>query len=365
MIGGAEIWGLNLLRALTAFDPVILTQAQIGETYSSLAIAVHHFDDYGCCQAHLYSARNIYSYARAIKRVASLERPDVIFGVMHNGTLFLAVAATLFRLKGLVMGSILGHLSAYFQDLQRAPSLYEKLLLRHCFRRLNGIITPSEGVRQDLVDHYGAIPDRVRTIYNGFDLKAIRMRATEPLACTKKGPWIVSSCRLGPEKDFATLLKAFRIVRDRHQAKLVIVGDGPLRQAILTEAEVLGLSDDVILTGFKVNPFPYLAKGDVFILSSFFEGFGNVIVEAMALGIPVIASRCPCGPQEIIQDGDNGFLVPVGDAQEMAQKCLMLIEDSSLRAAVSEGGLQRSADFSLEVKAREFEEYLKEKLPID
>ncbi len=357
VIGGAEIQTLYLLANLQTLTPILLTQTQIASTYDDLGIRVHRFDDYGCAQPYRYTGSNVLAYARTIKRVTDLEQPDLIFGLMHNGTIYVTLAQWLYRLKSRVVGSVLGHLSGYFAAIGRKPSLYERWLMRLCFRRLHGVITNSLGVKQDLVEHYGAYPDRLHAIYNGFDLNAIRERSQESVVWKKDQSWLLTACRLGQEKDFDTLLKAFAIVRRQKKSKLVIVGDGPRRQEILDKAVRLGIAEDMILPGFQANPFPWMVRADVFVLSSFYEGFGNVVVEAMALGTPVIASDCPCGPGEIIRDQESGFLVPMGDAEAMAERCIRLLEDPMLRETIAANGQTRSNDFALEVMVGAYEDY--------
>jgi glycosyltransferase involved in cell wall biosynthesis len=223
---------------------------------------------------------------------------------------------------------------------------------------LGGIVTPSKGVKLDLIENFHAPPSRITTIQNGFNLESNMVRVMESVAVPKDCPWVVSACRLSAEKDFDTLLRAFRKVRNVCRAKLLIVGDGALRDDIVALGRELELGDDLLLLGHKSNPFPYMAMADVFVLSSHHEGFGNVIVEAMSVGTPVVATDCPFGPREIIVDGENGFLVPVKDAGLMAKRCLLLIQDSELRGSMGHHAKSRSRDFSMERMGMQFEDYL-------
>ncbi len=359
VMGGAEIWAFNLLSAMRNFRPVLLVQANIGDAYAPLGIKVYHFEEYGCHSPYLYSPANLLSYARAIRSVAQHEKPGVIFGLMHNGSVFVATAAlSIWSRKTLVLGSILGSVSAYFVSIGQSPNLYERLVLRLSFWRLGGIVTPSKGVRLDLIENFHVPPRRIATIQNGFNLESNVVRAMESVAIPKDCAWVVSACRLSAEKDFDTLLRAFRKVRNECRAKLLIVGDGALRDDIVALGWELGLGDDLLLLGHKCNPFPYMAMADVFVLSSHHEGFGNVIVEAMSVGTPVVATDCPFGPREIIVDGKNGFLVPVKDAGLMAKRCLLLIQDSDLRKSMGHLAKSCSRDFSMELMGRQFEDYL-------
>ncbi len=131
------------------------------------------------------------------------------------------------------------------------------------------------------------------------------------------------------QKDFPSLIKAFAIVRKVQRARLVILGSGKDRQQLNNLVRELGLQDDVALIGFVDNPYAYLARSHVFVLSSAWEGFGNVIVESLALGMPVVSTNCPNGPAEILDNGKYGDLVSVGDSEAMAQAILRVLSGNS------------------------------------
>ena len=125
--------------------------------------------------------------------------------------------------------------------------------------------------------------------------------------------------RLTPQKDFASLLRSFQLVRKERDCRLVILGEGPERDALLHLADELGIREHVDLPGFVPNPYAVLARAQAFVLSSRWEGLPTVLIEAMALGVPLVAADCPSGPREILQDGAFGELVPVGDVEAMAR----------------------------------------------
>lgn len=358
-IGGAETRTLNLLRRLNAFECALLTQAEIAGFFADSGVRVHHFDDYGCTDPCRLSPKNILNYAWAIGVVARRERAKVVLAFMHHGTLYASSARMLGLFRAKLIGTILGNISAYFDTLGRPASAFERWIIRRCVRTPDSIITPSAGVREDLVFNHGALPGKVKLIYNGVDVARCRTYASRTFVpLTKNTAWIVSASRLCSQKDYRTLLEAFRQVLNARPARLIIVGDGELRASIQRWAEQLEISDNVILVGFQENPFQYMAKADVFVLSSFFEGFGNVLVEAMALGVPVVSSDCPSGPGEIIENGRNGFLVPVGDAAAMAARILQLLGNDELRRVVIDAGLRTAERFNAETMANEFERHL-------
>lgn len=361
VIGGAETRTFNLLRHLEAFRPVLLTQASIRDYYAASGIEVRSFEDYGCVDPYALSFKNTFRYARAIASVAEQCGAGIVLAFMHNGTLFASMARSLRFLRRPAVGTILGSISGYFEAERRAPSPWERLVIRQCTRGpVAGLIVPSEGVRSDLIHRHGAAPASVVTIPNGVDLERCRRLAqegTSPLAADGRAT-IVTVCRFSPQKDFPTLLLAFRALLERRPARLVLVGDGELRDEVGSMARTLGIADHVELPGFQPNPYPYVAGADVFVLSSFYEGFGNVIVEAMALGIPVVATDCDYGPGEIIEEGRSGYLVPVGGWEIMADRLLTLLEDAQRYRQMRESGLARAERFGIGPMVSAFERYL-------
>ena len=124
--------------------------------------------------------------------------------------------------------------------------------------------------------------------------------------------------KLKPQKDFACLIRAFARVRATRPVRLIVLGDGPQREALLVLARTLGVADAVALPGFVANPFAYLGRAAAFVLSSAWEGLANVVIEALACGCPVVSTDCPSGPAEILAGGKYGRLVPVGDDAALA-----------------------------------------------
>ena len=180
----------------------------------------------------------------------------------------------------------------------------------------DGIVAVSQGVADDLIRLLPVVSPRVTTIYNPVVTLGHAAKAAVPI----KHPWfdaenvpvLLSAGRLVPQKDYATLLRAFAEVISSRPARLVILGVGPERENLLELAECLKVSQQVDLPGFEVNPFAYMSRSRVFVLSSRYEGFPNVLAQAMACGTPVVSTDCRSGPREILEDGKWGRLVPVG-----------------------------------------------------
>ena len=155
-------------------------------------------------------------------------------------------------------------------------------------------------------------------------------------------------------KDFPTLLRAFARLREQANARLLILGEGEGRAELESLVQSLGLSDAVELPGFVGDPGPYYAKADLFVLSSDHEGFGNVIPEALGRGVPVVSTDCPSGPREILCDGKYGALVPVGDAEALAQAMLASLQSTHDPAALK----ARARDFAVDTIAGQYLDHL-------
>ena len=192
------------------------------------------------------------------------------------------------------------------------------LLMRLFYPMADSVIAVSNGVAIDLARNVGLPLNKITVINNPIVTPELIQKAKEPV----NHPWflpgnppvILGAGRLTKAKDFPTLIQAFALLRKNHLAKLIILGEGEKRKELTDLCIKLGISRDVDMPGFVDNPYKYMARSSLFVLSSAWEGFGNVLVEAMAVGTPVISTDCPCGPTEILQNGKLGQLVPVGDS---------------------------------------------------
>ena len=355
-IGGAETRFHTIIRQMKEIRSVLLTQSVVADYFSDLGVTVRRFDDYGCHSPMPFSFLETVRYAKAISDTVRRENIDCVLGIMHVGTFYSAVAKDVFRLRPPLIGTILGNISAYFDMEDRNPTLLEKSLLWYLLRRPSLLAVPSEGVKDDIVKNFKLPEKKIRVIYNGIDIDNVRRMASERIDMLNgyEGKIIITACRLNAQKDFFTLLNAFKEVLRKIASKLVIVGDGELREEIVRYAKDINVEKDLVITGFQKNPYKFIKRADVFVLSSFLEGFGNVIVEAMALGVPVVATDCPSGPAEIVQDGINGFLVPIKNHDIMAERLLKLLEDEDLREKITEKGRQRAECFGVEPMIEKF-----------
>jgi glycosyltransferase involved in cell wall biosynthesis len=202
---------------------------------------------------------------------------------------------------------------------------------RKYYPHLDAIVAVSDGVGEDF-SRFSDIPiSRITRIYNpivteDLDAKAA-MDPQHPWLTSPTEPVIVSVGRLSEAKNFPLLVSAFERLRAERPARLIIIGDGPLREALQARIARSPFAQDFDLTGFRDNPFAFLSRADLFVLSSDWEGFGNALAEALACGAPAVATDCPHGPREILDGGRYGRLVPVGDKQALSTAMAEVLDD--------------------------------------
>lgn len=236
--------------------------------------------------------------------------------------------------------------------------LFMPFLGRLMYPAADAIVCVSKGVARDISSFITA-PGAVTVIYNPVIDDRIYQLAQEPVL----HPWfsdasipvILAVGRLVDCKDYPTLFSAFRLVALQQSVRLVILGRGPEEEKLTSLVTGMGLSASVAFLGFQENPFKYMAKASVFVLSSLQEGFGNVIIEAMACGIPVVSTDCPTGPGEIIDNGKNGMLVPVRDEKSMATAILDILHDHNMVETFKVEGKKRAEIFSVKKSVAEYE----------
>ncbi|MCU1385901.1 MAG: glycosyl transferase, group 1, partial [Acidobacteria bacterium] len=194
------------------------------------------------------------------------------------------------------------------------------LATRVGYRLADAIVTTSKGVADDLVASFAVPRERIRIVHNPVDLVAIASGSAEPLEAVHERAWsrpaIVAAGRLADAKNYPLLIDAFDALRRSIPARLFILGHGDREPQLRAQIAQLGLGDHIVLCGFQQNPWKYIARADVFAMSSAYEGFGNVLVEAMACGVPVAAYPVE-GPVDVVGNGRSGML-----NDDLRQACL-------------------------------------------
>lgn len=235
---------------------------------------------------------------------------------------------------------------------RRRRTLYGRLLLslgNWAYRRADAVVALSSGVADDVAAQASIARDRIHVIYNPAVTPALRDQASQSVPCEwlndPETPVVMGVGRLTRQKDFPTLIRAFaRVKQARDAARLVILGEGEDRESLERLVRGLDLESAVRFEGFVPDPAAYTSKASVFVLSSAWEGFGNVLAEAMAVGTPVVSTDCPSGPAEILGNGEYGPLVKVGDASALADAILATLEDPIDSEVLQERARVFSAD---------------------
>lgn len=234
---------------------------------------------------------------------------------------------------------------------------------RFIYPKADSIICVSMGIAKDLAKIF-YYPDKIKVIYNPVIDNKVYKLAEEPVDylwfSNSKIPIILAAGRLVKCKDYPNLFRAFKLIIKERPAYLIILGRGPEEQKLIRFSDKLGLSKNVAFLGFQKNPYKYMKRSSVFVLSSLQEGFGNAIIEAMACGTPVVSTDCLTGPKEIIKSGENGILVPVSDPESLAKAILSILDNSFLREKLSNEGKKRAQDFSISNSVKKYEEIFEE-----
>ncbi|MBW4420107.1 MAG: glycosyltransferase [Myxacorys californica WJT36-NPBG1] len=265
----------------------------------------------------------------ALSRYLQHENPTVIFSALDiiSSALWAKKWARQVTVPTKVVMCVQTYLSGQFQHDQHYVAAYIRTcLVRWLYPKSDALVAASWGTAKDLA-HLTALPlDRIQVIYNPVVTPDVIRKSQEPLAhpwfLPGEPPVVLGVGRLVGQKDFFTLIQAFQRVRQQRRARLIILGEGEDRPRLETLIRELKLEQDVALLGFVENPYVYMANSAVFVLSSHYEGFGNVVAEAMAVGTPIVATDCPSGPAEILENGKYGKLVPIADPDFMATAIL-------------------------------------------
>lgn len=207
----------------------------------------------------------------------------------------------------------------------------KRIGMKLTYDRADKVFAVSNGAAEDLKSFAWLKNGSVQTIYNPFNIAQIKELASKSkeIALANQGPIIVHSSSMNPVKDPETLIHAFGMIHSKIKANFIIVGgdrDLSFLDPIFRRYD--GLKDNTIFAGWTANPYPYIAIADVFVLTSKAEGLPRVIVESMALGVPIVSTDCPSGPHELLKGGDLGRLVPVGDSKAVSDAVLATIDQS-------------------------------------
>ncbi len=310
---------LNLAGGLVArghFVDLLLSQAE-GPYMDQIPPGIRVVELH---RRRLNTLRTLSGFPRLV-RYLRLERPDALLSALNAN--YSALWAR--RLCGIPKRLVISEHNTFSIAYGQLPKWCRMLaseLTRQFYPWADEIVAVSHGVADDLARSTGIPRHRVRVIYNPIVTPELETKrrdiVSHPWLESGTVPVVLAIGRLTAQKDLGTLIRAFARLRQVRPVRLLILGEGegrPVLEALIRE---LHLEEDVDLPGFTANPFPYLTKAALFVLSSRWEGLPTVLVEALYCGTPIVATDCPSGPREILKDGEYGRLVPVGDVAFLA-----------------------------------------------
>jgi glycosyltransferase involved in cell wall biosynthesis len=353
--GGAERQMLLLLEHLDRerFEPTLCLFARKGPFVD------HVPTDVPIVELGKATRRDTPAVVARLARLVRRTRPDAILSklVFTNEVAALANLVSLTRTPLLVVEE-----AVQSMELPTLSHLrLRRAALRWAYARATSVVAPSPGVADDLRDRVGVRARAFDVIPNMIELEAIQRAGAAPQEHAFSGsalPLVVTMGRLVPEKGQADLLSATALLGERRPCNLLILGEGEERERLQAAAGELGLGERVAFGGFLPNPFGVLAQADVFVSPSHTESFGNTLIEAMALGVPVVSTRAPVGPEWIVDDGSTGLLAAPHDPADLARKVERVLGDAELRSRLAAGGREAARAYDAERVVAGYEQLL-------
>ncbi|MEX2347385.1 MAG: glycosyltransferase [Balneolaceae bacterium] len=303
--------------------------------------------------ADLHAKYGVKSVFLKLRKILKQNRPDIIISTQPHVNTILGLAGIGLSHKPVLVFREANTPSVKYSDY----GFFPRWVYKKSHTLADHYIAVSDGVKQDMTGYYGLDPAKVTRIYNPLIDETVYDKARE----AADHPWvtgehnlIMAMGRVVPQKDYMTLIRAFSLMKKPPEARLLILGetenDNAYTARIRELIDQLGLQDSVELGGFKNNPFSYLSKASLFVLSSRFEGLPGSLVQAMACGCRVVSTDCPSGPAEILEEGKYGRLVPVGDEEALAQAMAASLDEQHNPQKV----IKRAEEYSVEKSVQEY-----------
>lgn len=286
-------------------------------------------------------------------------QPKVVLGTSHLSNMILTRCR---RMPGLRTRFYLGvhhTLASNSRPARQNRKTKRQWQVRRAYARADGIVAVSPALADELREFFGLVHLPVTAIYNGVVTQELfelaKHSVDHPWMRARNLPVILAAGHLSRAKDHATLLRAFQRVLQSIDCRLIIIGEGTERKALERQIREQGCEERVDLPGFQENPYAWMARADLFVLSSRSEGMSNVLAEALSLGVPIVSTDCPTGPRDVLGGGRYGELVPVGDDQAMARAMEKALDQTS-RLTMSDKAI---APFRAEYAARAYTDFFR------
>ncbi|MCU0548153.1 MAG: glycosyltransferase [Leptolyngbya sp. Prado105] len=340
--GGTQKVSANLIREMVARGtvPDLVVSALKGPFLKEIPPEVRVIN--------LNSKRLLFSFFK-LSQYLRESQPDVLLSTAFSGNIAAILAKYLSRAKTRVLIATHNTLSVDKHNVPLHVRLPLLFLMRAVYPFADTIIAVSEGAARDLEIELSLNLGSVKTVYNPIVNSEMLRKAQEqnehPWFQPGQPPVFLTIGRLFKQKNHRNLLQAFSEVRSQQASRLMILGEGDLREELECLVKELGLESDVWMPGFVDNPLSYLRQAQAFVLSSDYEALPTVLVEAMACGCPIVSTNCPYGPLEILENGKYGLLVPPNDPNALANAMQQIIKTPNDQCSL----LNRARDFSVDL----------------
>lgn len=329
---------------------------RLSDKVNFINLSINYYaDDYKSGFHRLVSNLRVFRHFKRLQKVISEIDPDILVSVGQSEKYIIPFLRT----KAVRIREI--HFNSNYRQYTYKSKITVNILQYVDFHLFS-----------KLYDKYVLLTEEDKNLNFHSDDKFIYMynpstfQVKDCIDCTKREHYVMAVGRLSRQKNFQSLLRAWAIVtKSVKDWKLVILGEGPERKNLESLVGSLGINESVLLKGYSNEVDKELEHASIFVLSSIYEGFALVILEAMSKGLPVVSYTCPYGPKDIINDGQNGFLVPLNDEKMLAERIIRLVNNPELRATMGSKALLRVKDFDISVIVKQwmelFEREIKDK----
>lgn len=329
---------------------------ELSERYYIYIITFYDYKSLYPYEGKYYSFKENLHFGRLIFRIFYIYNkirkisPDIIISFLDYTSIFTIFTKILFHIKIPLIISVRSNPNLRY----KGKLSYYKFLIKLLYplKIINAVVPVTKEIKTILMKNFNIDKNKIYPIYNGTEIEKIKQKAKDKIEdnknifCNKQLIKFITVGTLKDVKAYDYLIIVFSsVIKIIPNSKLIIIGEGPLRNKLENLIEKYSLKNDVYLIGKKKNPFKYLARSDIFVLTSKYEGFPNVIIEAMACNLPIISTNCKTGPKEILGNGKFGILVNPLDFEELKKKMIFLAQDKSSREYFSKKSLDRVKAF--------------------
>ncbi|HFJ9475914.1 TPA: glycosyltransferase [Bacillus cereus] len=336
--GGAEKVVLNVIEKLdkNKYEPILFLFVKDGAYLDKVPKGTSI--RYALEKGNRFTRKPLKVLKKMIKESKEV---DLIVSSLELTTTYISIIAGVIANKPTI-----GWVHIDLDEFKVAKKLSHRILLKSLYPLLSGVIAVSNGVKESVEKIVPSLKGKTEVVYNPLPVQEIQNMGSEKIPFGSETPMVLAAGRLTYQKSFDFLVRCHaRLIKQGVIHNLVILGEGEEKTNLQNLIKQLDVEDTVFLMGFQKNPYSWIEKADIFVLSSRFEGFGMVIAEAMALGVPIVSTDCPSGPAELLDNGKYGMLVESQNEEKMCEAIKEMLNNEEIRKVFKNKGLERITHF--------------------